>query len=284
MSGAGHDEQGQVRPMTSKQRRPYGEGKPKCGAKRTTADALCERPAGWGTDHPGVGRCKRHGGSTPTQTVAAEKVIAERAVDTLRGKLRRFDEFDGSDIDYRAESLRLIAFWKWRASEYGRLLGEAYEAAERLKRAHEAGALVLAGVGDDEAPATQAARLDLERIFLTGGVTAFVGHRWDADRHGRLYAVDEGVRALVKLEKEALTELRAAIALAKDLKVAEAQIDLAKLVGGVIAGVILGVMAELHRRGHVSLAADDRLVLELIAGQMEAVGPSLMGPRLGSAS
>jgi hypothetical protein len=27
---------------------------------------LCTRPAGWGTPHPGEGRCKLHGGSTPT--------------------------------------------------------------------------------------------------------------------------------------------------------------------------------------------------------------------------
>lgn len=249
----------------------------RCNARRRDKSGnLCRRGAGQGTDHSGIGPCALHGGNTRNHVVRAERVVAERAADTLRGKLRRFDEFDGSDIDYRAEALRLIAFWKWRAGEYGRLLGEAYEAAERLRSAHEAGALLVAAEGDDEAPSVQTARLDLERIFLTGGVTAFVGHRWDADRHGRVYAVDEGVRALVRLEREALTELRSAIALAKDLKVAEAQIDLAKLVGGAIAGVILGVLAELHRLGHVAVAADDQLVLGLIARQMEAVGPSLM--------
>lgn len=34
-----------------------------CGARRTKSpDQLCRRPAGWGTDHPGAGRCKLHGG------------------------------------------------------------------------------------------------------------------------------------------------------------------------------------------------------------------------------
>jgi len=33
-----------------------------CGAK-TRAGTPCRRPAGWGTDHVGVGRCKLHGGS-----------------------------------------------------------------------------------------------------------------------------------------------------------------------------------------------------------------------------
>ena len=35
-----------------------------CGAK-TRQGTPCELPAGWGTDHAGVGRCKLHGGATP---------------------------------------------------------------------------------------------------------------------------------------------------------------------------------------------------------------------------
>ncbi|WP_407570720.1 hypothetical protein [Deinococcus altitudinis] len=35
---------------------------PKCDAKHTKRDGTCKRPAGWGTDHPGTGRCKLHGG------------------------------------------------------------------------------------------------------------------------------------------------------------------------------------------------------------------------------
>lgn len=34
---------------------------PPCGAK-TRAGTPCRRPAGWGTDHVGEGRCKLHGG------------------------------------------------------------------------------------------------------------------------------------------------------------------------------------------------------------------------------
>lgn len=250
--------------------------KPKCGAQRPhqPEGILCGQPAGWGTNHIGVGRCKRHGGATPTQNLAAERVVAERAAATLRMRLRRFDEFDGSDIDYRAEALRMIAFCKHRASEYGRLLADAYEAAERLKEAHGAGELLVAdpdGELEDEDPQRQTARADLERVFLTGGVTAFVGHKWDTDRHGRIYAVEEGVRALVKLEREAVADLRSAIALAKDLKVAEAQIDLAKLVGGMIQAVILGVLRELGHRGLVAVNIDDATVLEVIAHQMDVV-------------
>jgi hypothetical protein len=35
-----------------------------CGAKKRQGEGTCHRPAGWGTDHPGAGRCKLHGGST----------------------------------------------------------------------------------------------------------------------------------------------------------------------------------------------------------------------------
>lgn len=34
-----------------------------CGAK-TRKGTPCLRPAGWGTNHPGIGRCKLHGGSS----------------------------------------------------------------------------------------------------------------------------------------------------------------------------------------------------------------------------
>lgn len=34
-----------------------------CGAK-TRAGTPCEQPAGWGTEHPGTGRCKLHGGAS----------------------------------------------------------------------------------------------------------------------------------------------------------------------------------------------------------------------------
>ena len=35
----------------------------KCGAK-TRAGTPCQQPAGWGTEHPGTGRCKLHGGAS----------------------------------------------------------------------------------------------------------------------------------------------------------------------------------------------------------------------------
>lgn len=59
-----------------------GHGKPKCGAKGRSGKP-CGRPAGWGTDHVGVGRCKMHGGSTPTHRRGAAIELQRRACDRL---------------------------------------------------------------------------------------------------------------------------------------------------------------------------------------------------------
>lgn len=48
-----------------------------CGAK-TRAGTACQRPAGWGTDHAGEGRCKLHGGATPIKSGRYSKVNRER--------------------------------------------------------------------------------------------------------------------------------------------------------------------------------------------------------------
>jgi hypothetical protein len=59
-----------------------GHGKPKCGAKKRQGDGCCRRPAGWGTDHPGTGKCKLHGGATESHRAAAAEELARQAVIT----------------------------------------------------------------------------------------------------------------------------------------------------------------------------------------------------------
>ncbi len=41
---------------------------------------LCTRPAGWGTPHPGFGRCKLHGGNTPDHVANGQREMARQAV------------------------------------------------------------------------------------------------------------------------------------------------------------------------------------------------------------
>jgi len=85
---------------------------PKCGAN-TRSGGKCGRPAGWGTDHPGVGRCKLHGGSTPNHEVAAQKETARQAVE--RFALTADD--DAVDIDPR-DSLAIELHRSHRAVEF----------------------------------------------------------------------------------------------------------------------------------------------------------------------
>lgn len=55
-----------------------------CGAQKSgksdSGPGICCQTAGWGTSHPGVGRCRNHGGNLPGHVVAAEKEKAKRAV------------------------------------------------------------------------------------------------------------------------------------------------------------------------------------------------------------
>lgn len=54
----------------------------KCGAK-TRSGGFCKQRAGWGTDHPGLGRCKLHGGKSPIKhgrySLVHRAALAEKA-------------------------------------------------------------------------------------------------------------------------------------------------------------------------------------------------------------
>lgn len=56
--------------------------KRKCGAKAKSTGKPCQNPAGFKTDHVGFGRCHLHGGRAPGGRKAAQKEIAQHAVET----------------------------------------------------------------------------------------------------------------------------------------------------------------------------------------------------------
>jgi hypothetical protein len=63
--------------------RAEGRDKRLCGGRRRDdSGETCRRPAGWGTNHPGHGPCKLHGGSTPNHAKAAQREAASDAVAT----------------------------------------------------------------------------------------------------------------------------------------------------------------------------------------------------------
>lgn len=69
--------------MTTGPNTPDHDGRPLCGGPKRQGEGTCGQTAGWGTDHPGIGRCKLHGGSTPSHKAAARRVQAEVAVATF---------------------------------------------------------------------------------------------------------------------------------------------------------------------------------------------------------
>lgn len=54
-----------------------------CGATARSTGKPCQRPAGWGTDHPGQGRCKLHGGKSPIKHGRYSKITRPRLRELL---------------------------------------------------------------------------------------------------------------------------------------------------------------------------------------------------------
>lgn len=65
-----------------------------CGGKKRQGEGTCTRPAGWGTDHVGIGYCKLHGGSTGTH---ATQAVRRRAEEDARAVLAELDIREVSD-------------------------------------------------------------------------------------------------------------------------------------------------------------------------------------------
>src|SRR5690242_14754665 len=75
----------------------------RCGGPRRQAEGTCAQAAGWGTPHPGIGRCKLHGGSTPSHVAAAQAEMARRAMETYGRKA------DTNPVDALLDEVRWTA-------------------------------------------------------------------------------------------------------------------------------------------------------------------------------
>jgi hypothetical protein len=94
--------------------RPVKDPDEYCNARKTGGSGYCQHEAGWGTDHPGVGRCKFHGGNTPDQerkiidelSDASEHAAVAVALQLkrMREQLERGEEIDPRDLDRLARS------------------------------------------------------------------------------------------------------------------------------------------------------------------------------------
>jgi hypothetical protein len=134
---------------------------------------------------PGGTVCRWHGGGAKQV-----KVKAAIGAEVLNWGL------GDTTVDPGEVLLRLVTQSAARAEMYARLPQEAFDAAERLKQAHAAGTLEL---GDDN-EMSETARRDLDRIFNTGGVAAFVGNTYGAAKDVGVYVTGEAIRGLADLE------------------------------------------------------------------------------------
>lgn len=137
---------------------------------------------------PGGTVCRFHGGASPH--------VASKAA--VRAEVFNWGLGD-TTVDPGETLLRLVTQSAARAERYAMLLEEAYEAAERLKQAHDAGAQIQAP-GDEIADTAETARRDLDRIFNTGGVAALVGNTYGAAKDVGVYVTGEAIRGLADLE------------------------------------------------------------------------------------
>lgn len=91
----------------------------RCGARGRQEGKPCGRPAGWGTDHPGVGSCKLHGGCMPNHQVAAQRVMAERAC---------------AEFGVAVETTPLVALKRELMTSYGQVLFYRQRVKELMQR------------------------------------------------------------------------------------------------------------------------------------------------------
>jgi P27 family predicted phage terminase small subunit len=105
-------------PMDSESSMMAGNSAPihdgKCGGKKKQSEGTCTQAAGWGTPHPGTGRCKLHGGCAPSSVTAgvtaqAEKLLYQRdappvtnpleALQRLAGRALALEEVIGEKVN-----------------------------------------------------------------------------------------------------------------------------------------------------------------------------------------
>jgi hypothetical protein len=87
-----------------------------CNARKRQGEGTCTRPAGWGTDHVGVGPCKLHGGSTPAHRTAAVATQARRDVSLFGARidihpadaLLELVQWTAGEVDYWRQRVRVL--------------------------------------------------------------------------------------------------------------------------------------------------------------------------------
>lgn len=208
---------------------------------------------GW-KDQPGPGPGPCHGrvipGSKPGRcAMHIRKTTHAKA--HVRAELAHWTVGDAKD-DPAETLLRLITQSRVRAEFYATLLGEAYEAAERIAAAETTGDTTL----------TEDARRDLDVVLQTGGVAALIGKTYSAaGKDGHIFASGEAVRGLAKLEADERDRCANFCRLAISAGIAERQVRVAERLADTLQEVLLGALDD------ADLTADQRRAVIAGAGR-----------------
>lgn len=95
-----------------------------CGAIGRQTGKPCRRPAGWGTDHVGVGPCKLHLGSTRNHRKRWGAILNERRVRNELGAMLDELEADGAERDPLEVLAEQLARAQAMVVALGTLVGE----------------------------------------------------------------------------------------------------------------------------------------------------------------
>lgn len=240
------------------------------GGRRKNGE-LCGGPVIAGTK-----RCRLHSGKSLARARAEGAIVVD---------LRRWGLTEQTDlVDPGETMLRLVTQSAMRVDLLAAKLGEAYDAAERLKAALEAGevdetALAAESCSSSAAEADRARR-DLMRVFNTGGISAFVGFTYSATKDGDLFATGEAIRGLAAAEAAERERCANFATKAIAAGLAERQVRLAERQAALMAGVFGRVLQRLvDGLGALPwLSASQR---EELIGAAAAMVPSLLAEEVG---
>lgn len=212
-----------------------------CGGEKRQGGGPCTQRKGWGTPHPGSGKCKLHGGSTETGTKAAKR-------EEVEVKAQRMVELAGVDQDpfehlletlYRAAALERV---------WGQMVGELDELAEEENAdSRSRGELGYEMDTDEKSPYELLVRAKDRLLAL--------------DRHGQA-----GVHPFVTKLEEAIDRRAKVAKMCVDAGVAERQVRLAEGQAHLLATAIKGIIIDL---GH-DPGSDE--VRKVIAKHLRALG------------
>jgi hypothetical protein len=121
--------------------------KERCGARSKQTGEPCKLGAGSGTDHPGIGQCRFHGGSTPSGRTYAARVAGARMAENL-------------PIEPHEALLANLAAWNGIV----RFFSDEVTALESVVETHRKEKTVTSGEGDSYVETSNEARLHIYAV------------------------------------------------------------------------------------------------------------------------